>query len=97
MEPAAPSAIVITSDGTPLPPTVNLTTRLMKTFNLPNNKTVSRDASHCVALLRGNGRWTHRWFKSLRGAENEYRFWRNCGQHVRDYNDIENVKLIKGN
>jgi len=69
----------------------------MKTFNLPNGKTMTRDATHCVALLRGNGRWTHRWFKSLRGAENEYRFWRDCGQHVRDYNDIDNVKLIKGN
>lgn len=74
------------------------------TFNLPNGKTVARNATHCVAILRGNGRWTHRWFKSRRGAENEFLFWRNSsltakgsGQHVWDYYDIVSVRLVKGN
>jgi hypothetical protein len=66
-------------------------------FNLPNGATVEKDATYCVAT-KTRGRWHHRWFKSYKGANNEY-----CSQraHLRSpdmvaYYGLEDSKLIKG-
>ena len=68
----------------------------MKLFLLPNGKSVSRNASYCVAILRGNGRWTHKWFKSLHGADNEVKFWRNASADTKAYYDISKVIRVTG-
>ncbi|NBS69320.1 hypothetical protein EBT31_10470 [bacterium] len=68
----------------------------MKMFLLPNGKTVERDATHCVAILRGN-RWTHKWFKSLRGADNEIKFWQRASASTKAYYNVDKFQLVKGN
>lgn len=68
----------------------------MKTFILPTGRQVVKDAAYCVAT-KARGRWSTNFFKTLRGANNEYRSrW----SHLRNpdmvaYYGLEDVKLIK--
>jgi hypothetical protein len=68
----------------------------MSTFLLPNGKAVTRNASYCVAIF-ANGRWTHKWFKTLHGANNEIKFWRGASADTKAYYGIDNFHLVRGN
>jgi len=66
-------------------------------FTLPTGRTVEKDAAYCVAC-KTRGRWHHRFFKSFRGADNEYKSQR---AHLRNpdmvaYYGLEDSRLIKG-
>jgi hypothetical protein len=64
-------------------------------FSLPNGREVEKNAEYCVAV-RANGRWSHQFFKTLRGARNEMR--RLCGYQkiTLAYYGIEDFKMIRG-
>jgi hypothetical protein len=68
----------------------------MATFVLPTGKTVEKDAKYCVAT-KTNGRWHHKFFKSYKGADNEYSstkaYLRNPNMVA--YYGLEDCKLIK--
>jgi len=66
----------------------------MNTFILPTGRTVSKDALFCVAT-KCNGRWSTKFFKSRKGADNELRFLLNAGKNVVAYYGIEDYRLIK--
>lgn len=68
----------------------------MATFILPTGRQVEKDAAYCVATKSRN-RWSTKFFKSLKGADNEYKSVRS---HLRNPNmvacyDLQEVKLIK--
>jgi hypothetical protein len=67
----------------------------MKTFTLPTGRQVSKDATYCVAILV-NGRWSHKWFKSYKGATNEMSFLRNSSADTKAYYGIERFYLLTG-
>jgi len=77
--------------ASPLP--YNLIPPLMNTFTLVTGRKVEKDATHCVAV-RCNGRWSHRWFKSHRGAQNELRSVRGMSSSTRAYYGFEDCRLI---
>jgi hypothetical protein len=69
----------------------------MYSFTLPTGKTVKKEATYCVAT-KTRGRWHHRFFKSHKGADNEYKMQR---AHLRSPDvvaayGLEESKLIKG-
>lgn len=69
---------------------------IMATFTLPTGRQVEKDAAYCVAT-KARGRWSTRFFKSFKGADNEFRSVR---AHLRNpgmvaYYDLQEVKLIK--
>ena len=66
----------------------------MNTFKLPNGRIVSKNASFCVAVKCGN-RWSHEYFKTYKGAQNEYRRLRSYSEDTLAYYDIKEYKLIK--
>lgn len=68
----------------------------MATFVLPTGRQVEKDAAYCVAT-KARGRWSTKFFKSFKGADNEYRL---TMSHFRNpnmvaYYDLQEVKLIK--
>jgi hypothetical protein len=68
----------------------------MSTFLLPNGKAVTRKAAYCVAIC-ANGRWSHKWFKTLQGANNEIRFWRRASADTKAFYGIDKFQLVRGN
>jgi len=68
----------------------------MNTFTLPTGRIVSKNAYFCVATKCGS-RWNHQFFKSYKGAQNEYRRLRSYSEDTRAYYDIVEFKLIKAN
>ena len=68
----------------------------MATFTLPTGRQTEKDAAYCIAT-RSRGRWSTKYFKSLKGAENEFRatnsYLRNPDM-VACYG-LEDVMLIK--
>ncbi len=66
----------------------------MNTFVLATGRTVTKDATHCVAI-KARGRWNHKFFKSRKGADNELKFLRTCSADTKAYYDIQEFKLIK--
>ena len=70
----------------------------MQTFTLFSGRKVNKDAEFCVAT-KTNGRWHHRYFKTFKGAQNEYK---NTSRYLRDpdmvaYYGLEDVRVIKPN
>ena len=65
----------------------------MNTFTLATGRKIEKDATHCVAV-RCNGRWSHRWFKSHRGAQNEFRSVRGMSSSTRAYYGFEDCRMI---
>ena len=68
----------------------------MNSFTLQSGRRVNKSASFCVAT-KTRGRWHHRYFKSWRGAQNEFK---NTQRYLRDadmvaYYGLEAVTLIK--
>ena len=68
----------------------------MATFILPTGRQVEKDAAYCVST-KARGRWSTKFFKSFKGADNEYKSVR---AHLRNpdmvaYYDLQEVKLIK--
>jgi hypothetical protein len=66
----------------------------MATFTLQTGRKVDKPAEYCVAT-KCNGRWSHQFFKTFKGAQNEIRFLRNSSGATRDYYGIEDFQLIK--
>ena len=66
----------------------------MNTFTLPTGRTVSKNASFCVAVKSRN-RWSHEYFKTYKGAQNEYRRLRSYSEDTLAYYNITDFKLIK--
>lgn len=68
----------------------------MATFTLPTGKQVEKTAAFCVAT-KSRGRWSHEYFKTLKGAKNVFRathsYLRNPDM-VAAYG-LEDVRLIK--
>ena len=67
---------------------------MANTFTLASGRKVVKDATHGVAV-RCNGRWSHRWYKSRKGAENEIRSLRGMRPDTIAYYGIEEVRLLK--
>lgn len=65
----------------------------MNTFTLATGRKIEKDATHAVAV-RCNGRWSHRWFKSHRGAQNEFRSVRGMSETTRIYYGLESYRMI---
>jgi hypothetical protein len=68
----------------------------MNNFILPTGRTVSKEATHCVAV-KCNGRWSTKFYKSYRGASNELTYLRKCSTTTRAYYGIESYQLITPN
>lgn len=66
----------------------------MNTFTLPTGRKVNKDAAFGVAV-KCNGRWSHKFFKSRKGADNELSFLRNSSSSTHAYYGIEEYKLLK--
>lgn len=70
----------------------------MAIFVLPTGRAVDRNATFCVAT-KTRGRWHHKFFKSRKGADNEYKstcaYLKNPDM-VAAYG-LEDVKFIKPN
>jgi len=68
----------------------------MKTFILPTGRQVVKDAAYCVAT-KARGRWSTKFFKTFRGAENEYKSTRSYLRNpdMVAYYDLEGVRLIR--
>ncbi len=68
----------------------------MAVFILPTGKKVFKEAAYCVAT-KARGRWSAKFFRSFRGADNEFRqvsaFLRN--KNMVAYYDLQNVVFIK--
>lgn len=64
-------------------------------FTLPSGRQVEKDAKFCVAV-KARGRWSHKFFKSHKGADNEIKFLRSCSATTKAYYDIEDFKMIAG-
>lgn len=65
----------------------------MNTFTLASGRKVVKDATHGVAV-KSNGRWSHRWYRSRRGAENELKSLRGMSETTRIYYGIESYRMI---
>lgn len=65
------------------------------TFNLPTGRQVTKDATYCVAV-KCNGRWSAKFYKSFKGADNEIKYLRKSSKDTHAYYGIEEYKLIKG-
>lgn len=68
----------------------------MAIFILPTGRRVEKDAAYCVST-KARGRWSAKYFKTLKGAKNHHRF---VSAHLRNpdmvaYYDLQEVKLIK--
>ena len=66
----------------------------MHSFKLPTGRTVEKNALFCVAV-KARGRWQHKFFKSYKGAQNEYRWLCKSSEDTRAYYDIQEYKIIK--
>jgi hypothetical protein len=66
----------------------------MNTFKLPTGRIVSKNASFCVATKCGN-RWSNEYFKTYKGAQNEYRRLRSFSEDTLAYYNITDFKLIR--
>lgn len=69
----------------------------MATFTLPTGRQTEKDAAYCVAT-KSRGRWSTRYFKTFKGANNEYK---STSSYLRNpnmvaYYGLEDVKMIKG-
>ena len=63
------------------------------TFTLASGRQIVKDATHGVAV-KSNGRWSHRWYKSARGARNEIASLRGMSETTRIYYGIESYRMI---
>ena len=64
-------------------------------FNLPTGRIVDKDATHCVAV-KCNGRWSTKFYKSRKGAQNELTYLRKSSGDTKAYYGIEDYQLILG-
>lgn len=64
-------------------------------FTLPTGRQVTKDAAYCVAV-KCNGRWSTKFYKSFRSADNEIKYLRKSSKDTHAYYGIEEYKLIKG-
>ena len=64
-------------------------------FTLPTGRVVEKEATHCVAT-KCNGRWSTKFYKSSKGAQNELQYLRGCSNTTRAYYGIESYELILG-
>jgi hypothetical protein len=68
----------------------------MNVFVLPTGREIEKDAKYCVAT-KTRGRWHHKFFKSRKGADNEFdstRAYLRNPDMIACYG-LEDVKLIK--
>jgi hypothetical protein len=65
----------------------------MNVFTLASGRRIEKDATHCVAVL-SRGRWSHRWYRSLKGAKNEIRMLRAMSETTRIYYGLESYRMI---
>lgn len=79
-----------------LPRFTPCTLQAMATFTLPTGRQTEKDAAYCVAT-KSRGRWSTKYFKSLKGADNEFRSTRSYLRNpdMTAYYGLEDVKLIK--
>jgi hypothetical protein len=68
----------------------------MNQFTLPTGRIVEKDATHCVAV-QSRGRWSHKFFKSYKGAMNEIKSLRAMSDDTKAYYDVTSFRLIKPN
>lgn len=68
----------------------------MAVFTLPTGRKVEKDAVYCVAT-KARGRWSAKFFKSFKGADNEYRSVRSYLRNpsMVAYYDLQQVEMIK--
>lgn len=64
-------------------------------FSLPTGRIVEKNATHAVAV-KCNGRWSVKYYKSSKGADNEIAYLRNSSKNTKSYYGIESYQLIKG-
>ncbi len=65
----------------------------MNKFTLASGRRIEKDATHGVAV-KSNGRWSHRWYRSRKGAENEIKSLRAMSGDTRVYYGIESYRMI---
>jgi hypothetical protein len=63
------------------------------TFTLATGRRIERDATHAVAV-KCNGRWSHRWYRSAKGARNELASLRAMSETTRIYYGLESYRMI---
>ena len=64
-------------------------------FTLPTGRIVIKEATHCVAT-KCNGRWSTKFYKTRKGAQNDITYLRTCSDTTRAYYGIEDYHLILG-
>lgn len=67
----------------------------MFNFTLPTGRSAQKDKQFCVAV-KCNGRWSTRYYKTFKGADNEYKNLRASSRSTICYYGIEDFKVIKG-
>ena len=68
----------------------------MNTFTLPTGRKVTKNAEFCVAV-KARSRWSTQFFKSYKGAQNEYRRLRvYCAdKDMCAYYGLQDYKMIR--
>jgi hypothetical protein len=66
---------------------------MANTFTLASGRKVVKDATHGVAV-KSRGRWSHRWYRSRKGAENELKSLRAMRPDTIAYYGIESYRMI---
>ena len=64
-------------------------------FTLPTGRIVIKEATHCVAT-KCNGRWSTKYYKTMKGAQNDITDLRKGSDTTRAYDGIEVYHLILG-
>ena len=68
---------------------------LVLSASTAHSQIVVKEATYCVAT-KCNGRWSTKYYKSRKGAQNEITYLRKCSGSTRAYYGIEDYKLIVG-
>ena len=68
---------------------------IMFSFTLPNGRIIEKPKAFCVAV-KCNGRWSTKFYGTLKGADNEIKFLRNSSKGTKTYYGIESYQMIKG-
>jgi hypothetical protein len=65
-------------------------------LTLPTGRIVNKSGkTHCVAT-QCNGRWSTKYYKTMKGAQNDITYLRKCSDTTRAYYGIEVYHLILG-
>lgn len=65
-------------------------------FTLVSGRVVDKPGMAYCAAVKCNGRWSHKYYKTRKGALNELSWARNTSASFKDYYGIEDSKLIVG-